>query len=93
MEGIGEAAAQDFVEDGAGAAVGMRPNDLHPGFDPGRGVLLGANFFELDPRGSLVEEGDIKKMNTYHFRSLLILIVSVLLLIHAQKQTSQRKVA
>ena len=36
VEGVGEAAAQDLVEDGAGAAMGMRPHNLHLGFDPGR---------------------------------------------------------
>ena len=57
MEGVGEATAQNLVEDGAGATSKVRPYDIHPSLDPGRGVLLGGHFFELDPFGSLVEEG------------------------------------
>ena len=59
MEGVGEAAGQDLVEDGAGAAAAaeeVRPDDLHAGLDPRRGVLLGGHVLEMEPCGSLRRE-------------------------------------
>ena len=55
VEGVGEAAGQDLVEDGAGAAASraeeeeVRPDHLHAGLDPRRGVLLGGHVLEMEP--------------------------------------------
>ena len=53
MECVGEAAGEDLVEDGAGAALEVRPHDLHASVDPGRGVLLRGRVLEMEPCGSL----------------------------------------
>ena len=59
VECVGEAAGEDLVEDGAGAAAAeaeeVRPRDLHAGVDPGRGELVGAYILQVEPHRSLVE--------------------------------------
>ena len=67
VEGVGEAAGQDIVEDGAWSARELRPDDLHACGYPGGGVLLRGDVLEPEPCGILVDDGSHAIIVEDHF--------------------------